>query len=244
MSSRKRVKNLYSSSVRRVIRMDNSRDSRQRSADFRSDDISVRHSVAKRRDGARSVASCMLPPLCRHSLSLNKLEADILQGGPGRLHKKSPTTHMRKFAARASLTRSRPFVGPRAWPSRVSIFRFRESVIQPLCARSRFSSTRQWASALVENHFVFPPIPHCAYIRNRYNEPSAEHNYFALLTRSPWLSLSMNANRSRRSRGTVTWTTTRNSAAFYTKALSKTCRIVKSTNCKLLTTCELLLPIN
>lgn len=40
----------------------------------------------------------------RHSLSLNKLEADILQGGPGRLYKKSPGyTHGNSPRARLSL---------------------------------------------------------------------------------------------------------------------------------------------
>lgn len=44
--------------------------------------------VAKRRDGTRSVASPSFS-LSRYSFSLNKLEADILQGRPGQLHKKT-----------------------------------------------------------------------------------------------------------------------------------------------------------
>lgn len=82
----------------------------QRSTDFRSDDISVHH--CRKKKGTRSVASCTLPPLCRSILSRLTNSTDILQGGPGRLHKKSPVTHMRKFAARASLIRSRTLCRP------------------------------------------------------------------------------------------------------------------------------------
>lgn len=127
----------------------------------------------KERMEARSAASRTLPPLCRYFLSLNKLEADILQGG--RLNKKSSATYMRKFAARRV---SRPFVGPRLAAARaLPFFAFART------SSSRYAlvraSRRRDNELLLSRKTTSLSFPSHAHIRNRYNEPSAEHNYFA-----------------------------------------------------------------
>lgn len=118
-----------------------------------------------------------------YSLSLNKLEADILQGGPGWLHKKNPVTHMRKFVARASLIR--PFV--EASLGHFSLSREHHPAVMRSFALL-VDATMNFCSRGKPLRFSSQPVS-CIYIRDRYNEPLAEHNYFTLLTRSMTLSV-------------------------------------------------------
>jgi len=174
-----------------------------------SGNISVHHCCekkrrnAKRRFGERRFSFLSLflgirSRLTNSKRTFCKVDRDSYTKRPGYIHaeiRRARVSHLDPALCR---------------PPHATIFRFRESVIQPLCARSRFSPTWRWASALPENHFTSSPI---AYIRYRYNEPPAERNYFALLTRSLQL-FQKEREHSCRSRGTVTWTSTWNSAAF------------------------------
>lgn len=156
----------------------------QRFTDFRSDDISVHHCRKKKRCNAERRLVHASASLCRSILSrLTNSKRTFCKVGRDGYTKKPGYTHTEIRCARVSHSISalcRPSLGCRA-RFHFSLSRERHPAVM------RFSSTRQWASALAENHFAFPTSRTMhIYVCNHYNEPSAKYNYFVLLTRSPW----------------------------------------------------------
>jgi len=124
-----------------------------------------------------------------YSLSLNKLEADILQGGSGWLQKEPGYTHAEIRCARVSHS---ALCRGLAWSARaLPFFAFAKtsSSRYALVRASRRRDNELLLSRKTTSFFLPACIAHThthiyIYIRVRYNESSAEHNYFTLLTHS------------------------------------------------------------